>query len=267
MKIIVVDDEPLAMSGMVQEIKKILPECDIASFTNSSEALIMLSDDGFIPDVAFLDIEMPGIDGISLAKRFKDACPKTNIIFVTSYSQYALDAHSLHASGYLMKPVLAEDISRELDDLRTPVKTSSFRVRIQTFGNFDIFVDNTPLVFLRKKTKEALAYIVSKNGSSVTVAELAAAIWETREYNRSLQNQVQTVISDMMKTLRKAGVEDIIVKQRNSISVNVTKVNCDYYRFLKGDAAAVNAYMGEFMSNYSWAEMITGYLSNKINRR
>jgi two-component SAPR family response regulator len=262
MKIIVVDDELLAMRGMVQEIKKVLPECDIASFINSSEALTRLSVDGFIPDVAFLDIEMPGIDGISLAKKFKDACPKINIIFVTSYSQYALDAHSLHASGYLMKPVLAEDIRRELDDLRTPVSVPS-RVRIQTFGNFDIFVDNTPLVFFRSKAKEALAYIVSKNGSSVTVAELAAAIWEAREYSRSLQNQVQTVISDMMNTLRKAGAHDIIIKKRNNISIDVTMVDCDYYRFLKGDTAAVNTYMGEFMNSYSWAEMITGYLSNK----
>ena len=263
MKIIVVDDEPLALRGLVQEIKKVLPECDVAGFTDSSETLTKLSDDGFMPDVAFLDIEMPGIDGISLAKRIKDACPKTNIIFVTSYSQYALDAHSLHASGYLMKPVLAEDIRRELDDLRNPISAISSRVRIQTFGNFDIFVDNTPLVFIRAKAKEALAYIISKNGGSVTVAELAAAIWEAREYSRSLQNQVQTVISDMMNTLRKAGADDIIIKRRNNISVDVKKVDCDYYRFLKGDAAAVNAYMGEFMSNYSWAEMIAGYLSNK----
>ena len=263
MKIVVVDDEPLALRGLVQEIKKVLPECDAAGFTDPSEALAILKEDSLKPDVAFLDIEMPGINGIYLAKKFKDVYPKTNIIFVTSYSQYALDAHSLHASGYLMKPVLAEDIRRELDDLRTPVTAPPSRVRIQTFGNFDIFVDNIPLAFFRAKAKEALAYIVSKNGSSVTVAELAAAIWEAREYSRSLQNQMQTVISDMMNTLRKAGAGDIIIKKRNNISLDVTKVDCDYYRFLKGDAAAVNAYMGEFMSSYSWAEMITGYLSNK----
>ncbi len=263
MRIIVVDDEPLALRGLVQEIKKVLPECDVAGFTDSSEALMVLSDDHLAPDVAFLDIEMPGINGIYLAKKFKDVHPKTNIIFVTSYSQYSLDAHGLHASGYLMKPVLSEDIRRELDDLRTPVSAPPSRVRIQTFGNFDIFVDSKLLVFFRSKAKEALAYIVSKNGSSVTIAELAAAIWEARAYNRSLQNQMQTVISDMMNTLRKAEAHNIIIKKRNSISIDISKVDCDYYRFLKGDSAAVNAYMGEFMNNYSWAEMITGYLSNK----
>jgi two-component system LytT family response regulator len=262
MRIIAVDDEPLALRGLVQEIKKVRPEYDIASYTDPLVALEVLSNNGFIPDVVFLDIEMPGINGISLAKSIKDVCPKTNIIFVTSYTQYALDAYSLHASGYLIKPVLAEDILRELDDLRTLVSAPSSRIRIQAFGNFDIFVDSMPLVFARSKAKEAFAYIVSKNGGSVTVTELASVIWEARDYNRSLQNRTQTVISEMMKSLRMAGAGDIIIKKRNSISVDVTKVDCDYYRFLKGDAAAVNAYMGEFMNNYSWAEMITGYLSS-----
>jgi two-component system LytT family response regulator len=264
MRIIVVDDEPLALGGLVDEIKKAQPDCSMQSYTDPVAALEAVGGNAFTPDVAFLDIEMPGLSGISLAKRFKDACPKINIIFVTSYSRYALDAHSMHASGYLMKPVVAPDIRRELDDLRTPVFVASSRVRIQTFGNFDIFVDNTPLHFARSQAKEAFAYIVSRNGGSVTAAELAAVIWEeVKDYSRSMQNQIQTVISNMMKTLRQAGAADIIIKRQNSISLDVTKVDCDYYRFLKGDIDAVNAYMGEFMNNYSWAEMITGYLSNK----
>lgn len=263
MRILAVDDEPLALSGLTGEIKKAEQECDIAGFTDPVAALEELGKKDWKPDVVFLDIEMPGINGLMLAKYIKDICPKCNIIFVTSYSQYALYAHSLHASGYLMKPVLADDIRRELGDLRIPVPIPTSHVHIQTFGNFDIFIDNVPLSFTRSKAKEALAYIVSRNGSSVTTAELAAVIWEAMEYKRSLQNRTQTVISDMMKTLRETGAADIIIKRHNSISLDVTRVDCDYYRFLKGEAAAVNAYMGEFMSNYSWAEMITGYLSNK----
>lgn len=247
MRFYVVDDEPLALRGLVQEIKKVRPESDIFGFIDPEAVLKSLCGSGAAPDVVFLDVEMPGIDGISLAKSIKTTCPKANIIFVTSHAQYALDACSLHASGYLIKPVLPEDIRRELDDLRTPITAPSSRVRIQTFGNFDIFANNSPLVFARSKSKEALAYIVSKNGGSVTVAELAAVLWEARDYNRSLQNRTQTVISDMMKTLRTADCDNIIIKKRNSIFIDVTKVNCDYYRFLHGDAAAANAYMGEFM--------------------
>lgn len=264
MKILAVDDEPLALSGLLEEIKKAQPECDITGYTDPVAVLEALRKNAWIPDVVFLDIEMPVINGLMIAKCIKGACPQCNIIFVTGYSKYALNALNLHASGYLMKPVMAEDIRRELDDLRTPVFSSSSRIRIQTFGNFDIFVDNIPLVFTRSKAKEAFAYIVSRNGGSVTTAELATVIWEARDYNRSLQNRTQTVISEMMKALRAVCAEDIIVKRHNSISLDVKKVDCDYYRFLQRDAAAVNAYMGEFMNQYSWAEMIAGYLINKF---
>lgn len=263
MRILIVDDEPLALKGLAEEIKKVQLDCDIADFTDPATALETLEKECWKPDVVFLDIEMPEINGLTLAKCIKNLCPKCNIVFVTSYQQYALDAYSLHASGYLMKPVSEKDIQRELRDLRIPVIDSTLHIHIQTFGSFDIFVDGILLLFNRSKAKEALAYIVSRNGSSVTTAELAAVIWETKEYKRSLQNQIQTVISDMMKTLREARVADIIIKKHNSISLDVSRVDCDYYRFLKGDITAINAYMGEFMSNYSWAEMITGYLSNK----
>lgn len=264
MRILAIDDEPLALYGLMDEIKKVKQECDIIGFSDPVAALEELEQKAWKPDAVFLDIEMPGMNGLTFAKRMKNICPRCNIIFVTSYTKYALDAHGLHASGYLIKPVLAEDIRRELEELRIPVVASLARVRIQTFGNFDIFVDNIPLTFARAKAKEALAYIVSRNGGSVNAAELAAVIWEAMDYKKSLQNRTQTVISDMMKALREADAADIIIKKHNCISVDVRKVDCDYFRFLKGDVAAVNAYMGEFMNNYSWAEMITGYLNNKL---
>lgn len=262
MKILAVDDEPLALNGMVAEITKAQPGCDISSYTDPIGALALLEKRIWMPNAAFLDIEMPGIGGLTMATRIKTICPECNIIFATSYSQYALNALNLHASGYLIKPILAEDIRRELDDLRRPV-FSSPRIKIHTFGNFDVIVDNAPLHFARSKSKEALAYIVSRNGGSVTTAELAAVVWETRNYNRSLQNRTQTIISDMMKALRKADIADIIIKTHNNISLDVTKVDCDYYNLLKGDITAVNSYTGEFMTNFSWAEMIAGYLSNR----
>jgi two-component system LytT family response regulator len=68
---------------------------------------------------------------------------------LTGYSKYALNAHNLHASGYLMKPIVAEDIRKELNDLRITVSASPSCPHIQTFRNFDMFVDNTPIAFTR----------------------------------------------------------------------------------------------------------------------
>jgi len=66
----------------------------------------------------------------------------------------------------------------------------------------------------------------------------------------------------MRKALRDAGAEHVLIKQFNSLAVDPEKMNCDYYRFLDQDKDAIKSYrvIGEYMSNYSWAEMTRGLL-------
>lgn len=205
--------------------------------------------------------KMYGMNGIELALHFKMAFSKINLIFVTGFSEYAQDAFALRASGYITKPVTVERIQEELDNLRNPIQEKTARIRVQTFGNFEVFADNEPLKFHRSRTKELLAYLIDRKGAGVTMAELAAVLWEDREYNRSLQNQVQVHISDLLKTLRAANAAEMIVKKHNFISVDVRRFDCDYYRFLNGEVSVINAFTGEYMVNYSWAELTTGRLT------
>lgn len=267
MKIIIVDDEQPAVKTLMKILDKICPESEVTGFNSPSKALEFLEKNS--ADIAFLDIEMFGLNGIELAKRIKDKCKRINIIFVTGYSEYALDAVSLRASGYLMKPVTEQDVREELENLRNPIEKNiinSNRIRVQTFGNFDIFVDNEPLTFRRAKSKEILAYLVDKKGTGVTNAELAAILFEEKEYDRSLQKQMQVYISDLMKVLKEAGASDVVIKKYNSLSVNIDTFQCDYYDFLKMDVYAINSYMGEYMINYSWSEFTTGMLEEKYQK-
>jgi len=132
---------------------------------------------------------------------------------------------------------------------------------VQTFGNFDVFFHGKPLVFGRLKAKEAFAYLVDRKGSSVTTAEIASILWEDKEYDRSLQNQTQVIISSMMKVLKNNGIDYIIIKERNQIAVDKSRIKCDYYDYLNLDVSAVKSFIGEYMANYSWAEMTAGELS------
>ena len=84
-----------------------------------------------------------------------------------------------------------------------------------------------------------------------------------KEYNFSLQRQFQTVVSDLKKSLKKYNCACLIQRRRNSISVNITGLDCDVYRLLNGDETAGIWYRGEYMSNYSWAEVTAGYLAMK----
>ena len=258
MKIIAVDDERLAMENLVALIRQVEPEAEVSGFTRPADAFDYLSQNR--ADIALLDIEMGEYSGIELAGRCKKICPQVNIIFVTGYSQYMLDAFKLHASGYLMKPVRAADLRAEMDNLRHPVIQNTKRVRVQTFGYFEIFVDGQLLKFPRTKCKECLAYLIDRKGARVTYPDLSSILWEDKPYDRTVQNNTQKIISELMKALREVNVEDIIIKSRSDIAVETTLIDCDYYEALSGSTTQINRFAGEYMSNYSWAEFTLGEL-------
>ena len=258
--IIAVDDEPLALGLLVRSIQKACPTAQIIQFQSGHEALQFLESNRC--DVAFLDIHMRGIDGLALAKKIRELNPQCNLIFVTGYSEYTGDALSIHASGYIIKPVSAEAICAELEDLRHPVPLlPNTLLRIHCFGNFEVFsADGEPIKFNRTKAKELFAYLVYRKGSSCTTRELAAALFEDTEYSTKQMLYLQKIISSMMQTLREYNAANVIHKTYNAIALNDEVVDCDYYRFLKMDVPSINTYTGEFMTQYSWAEFVAGYL-------
>jgi len=171
---------------------------------------------------------------------------------------------SMAESMTLMKEKLTE-IESEASE--TPAVKTEKRIRVQCFGNFDVYVDGALLYFPRKKAKELFAYLIHKRGTSCTIKELVANLLEDREdkiESESINNQIQTFISVMMKVLRGVNAEDAIIKNFNSIAIDIDKVDCDFYRFLQGDPDAKNLYTGEYMSSYSWGETVAGYLDAKI---
>ena len=266
MKFIAVDDEQLALDYLVQQIRLIDPSYEVAGFTDPFEAMSFVKDHPV--EIAFLDIEMYGLNGIELAKRFKDQNPRLSIVFVTGFSQYAVDAFSVHACGYLLKPPTREAIAAEIDLAkgRQTLSPTGKRIRVQTFGSFEIFVDHTPVKFGRSKAKELLAYLVDRRGAVATVQELIGILYEDKDSDPSAGSLLRTLVSEMIHSLKAVGAADMVIKSRNQLSVDTTKFDCDFYNFLDGDVKAINSYFGEYMVNYSWAEFTTGFLDEKAKR-
>ncbi len=261
MRIIAVDDEKLALESLVSAISEALPEEMPMAFRKGNEALEMIRQTGC--DIAFLDIRMRNISGLALAKQIKEIAPHANIIFATGYSEYSLEAFRLYASDYLLKPVTPEQIRTAMQNLRNPVKVSERRIRIQCFGNFEVFADGVPVHFLRSKSKEILAYLTDRQGAACTMGQLMTVLWEEGPDTISRKSNLRNAISDLKQTLAALGGEDVIIKNRNSISLNCDAVSCDYFDFLNSVPYAVNRYRGEYMLQYSWAEMTTGLIHNK----
>ena len=262
MNILAIDDNVLALEELVSSIKEACPNDEIHSFSKPSELLDFAKENPC--DIAFLDIEMWGMNGIELAQKLKEIHGKANIVFVTGYSKYALDSYTVKASDYVMKPVTKEAVKEALENLRFPVKTEpDKRVRAQTFGNFEVFVDENPVLFTRSKTKELFAYLVSRKGAFCGNNEIIAVIRENKFDSPALQSHFRILVADLIKTLKSLKVEGIIIRKWKQLAVVPGKISCDFYDMLDGDAKAANSYAGEFMAQYSWAEIDAAYLENK----
>ena len=258
MKIICVDDEPLAVEYTLNQCEHISEIDEAKGFTDARQALDYLRDHP--ADIALLDINMPKIDGITLAARIKEMYPKMIVLFLTAYREYALDAYAVHAAGYLLKPVSLEKLAAEVRyalGVHAPVPK---HVEIRTFGGFDVYVDGKPVSFKLAKSKEILAYLVDKQGFGVSRAELCAAMWEDRLYDRRMQKHLDVYIRSLRDTLREYGTQEILQVERGILRVDPNAFDCDAYRFYAGDSEAINAYRGEYMSAYSWASMTEGIL-------
>lgn len=213
------------------------------------------------PDIVWLDIEMPGMNGLEMAAKIKGASPDSNIVFVTGYPEYAIDAFGMHVSGFVLKPVTEEKLREEIDNLRRPVvKKEDTLLRVQCFGNFEVFGRDGILKFTRSLSKEAFAYLVDRRGAGCTVGEICSVLWEDRQADKKLKSQCRVILAALKRDLTNAGAGDVLVKEWNTWGVDTSRISCDYYDFLKRDSVAVNSFRGEYMAQYSWAEMTVGRL-------
>lgn len=118
MTIVCVDDHSVMLNGTKRSVEQILPDASIVAFTNAGEALAFVKENGC--DVLISEIELCGMDGITLAKSVKQLNSKVNIIFLTVCDEkdYAKEVFRIKPSGYLLKPAKKEQLESELKSLR-----------------------------------------------------------------------------------------------------------------------------------------------------
>ena len=257
MIIIAVDDERYALENLVESIIKASPDAQIHRFRYPEDALTFAKEN--YADVAFLDVEMVGMNGVELAERLKLYHPDINIIFSTGYGYYRDAAFDLHASGYLTKPITPEKVKKELSNLRRPVRNLK-RVRIRTFGNFEVYLDGNPISFKYSKTKEMLAYLVDRQGALCTNGEIMAILFEDDNGHEAYFRSLRKDLTDVLET---AGCGEILSQQRGRIGINPELVDCDYFSWCAGKPSPGNVYLGEYMTQYSWSEYTNARLMNE----
>lgn len=133
MNILIADDHPMIVDDIKDELIQIVPKATFTCTTDPMEVLEIC--EHVIFDVVFMDIEMPGINGISLAKKILEKHSTTNIIYITGYEKYALQSYDTLASAFLIKPISTKKLRKAMNTLRYPVsEISEEMIRSQYSG-------------------------------------------------------------------------------------------------------------------------------------
>lgn len=267
MLIFVIDDEALLLTTESRVISEVRPDAELRSFQRAADALDCIRNEGLQPDVVFCDIQMPGLSGLEFAVRLRTASPASRVIFVTGYEQYALEAYRIHAHGYVLKPLDPERVAEELAYWSKPAAPeseqapkSAAKLTARCFGQFDVFWQGVPLSFERRKTKELLAYLIDKEGASSTAEEVSAALWEEEWDLKLTKNRIRVLVNDLRTTLDRIGMVDLLIRHSGNLAIRRDLLDCDYFRMLDGDSAALNSFDGQYMQQYPWAELTSGRL-------
>ncbi len=264
MKILAADDEKIALKNIVSVLEQVLPEAEILSF-RSGEALLE-APEASEAVIAFLDVEMRGISGVETAEKLKVLNPCINIIFTTGFSQYTGNAMALHASGYIMKPITVEKVQAELKELRFPLNRKQEggeehpKLRVQTFGDFEVFEGEKPLTFKYTKTKELLAYLIDRRGALCSIEQILSMLWEDEDDYMSHVSYFKNMRRDLQNEFERLGIPEAIAKKKGLLGVVPGYFQCDYFDWMEGKQDALDSYFGEYMSQYSWSENTHGLL-------
>ena len=244
MNLLLIDDEPLLLRKLERAVAEAVPGAKIHSFVNAKAGFEYAKTEKV--DVAFLDIQMRGVDGLKLAKELVALHSDTNIVFCTGYVEYALDAYSAYASDYLVKPISPGAIQKAMKQLRHPVEEHK-RVRFQCFGNFEAFCDDEPICFGLSRTKELLAYLVDRNGAECRAGECDAVLFE-EDSNNYYYHKLR---GDLIKKFSELGIMDCLRVTRGGLAINRDAVDCDYFDYKDGK---IQEKPTEYMTQYSFGE-------------
>ena len=251
---IAVDDEALMLGALVAAIEASPDITKVASFSDCEEALEFVKNNP--ADIAFLDINMRGMGGLSLAEKIIAVRPRCKIVFCTGYEEYAIPAFKLHASGYLMKPISAEDVQGEIDNIKGILQQEKL-LTVKCFGNFEVYAKNEAIAFKRLKTKELFAFLVDRNGAGMTAKQICAVLFQDDTDDTKNLVYLRQLVMDLKKTLKSVGAEAVLCHESPCYRIDTSLIKCDYISYLE---TGKPEFYGEYMTQYSWAEQTCAML-------
>ncbi len=213
MRALLVDDEPLALEYLKKKLEYDIGGVNVVGLCSNPYQVVGVAVKQR-PDVVFLDIHMPEMNGLELGEQLQAAVPHTEIVFVTGYDQYAVRAFELYALDYIMKPVRLDRLRLTVQRLRerlqedpeasgkakTPLFLCFNQLRVQLPG-----MEPQTLKWRTNKAQELFAYLLHHRERTVDRGTLIELLWPDFDVSRATQ-QLYTTIYHIRQTLSKVGL-------------------------------------------------------------
>lgn len=252
MKTILVDDMLLDMQ--LFELKcRDMPDFEIVGKFTDPLAAIAYARENTV-DFALLDIDMPGMNGMELARQLRLIRSDVIIVFVTAHPKFAVDALKMKADYIVFKPFDRDDIIDVMERAKLFRQRQKKRFYFHTFGAFDMLIDGKPVKFRSGKAKELMALCVWRSGRPVSIYEMVECLWGEDAADAPEKTGYRRAIKELADTLKSYDAENLLLRERGSVRVDVSQCDSDYQAMLGGDREAACRFQGGFMEQYSWAE-------------
>ena len=259
MNVLAVLENEAAQLPMMQMLSAMEPEANLMCFGSSLPALAAARQ--YEIDVAVIDTVLPELSGLDFGRYLQELYPNVNLIYISSDRSTGFDALRQHASGILPKPIVETELRRELDELRYPqTAKGGKRLFAQTFGNFELFADGKPVAFKYTKTKEIVAVLINNRGAQTSNGEIIACLWEDDGDPEKKSSYLSNLRQDLQNTFTKLKLNGVILKQGGSLAIATDRIECDLYDWLEKKQESRYHYLGDYMNQYSWPEVMHAQL-------
>lgn len=232
-KVMLVDHEQPILRTLESFIKdyKIIEVCGI--YTEPMEAIDELQK--IKPDLVLLDTDFFPIDGIDIATKMIQLCPNTNIIFITAYDSYTVNALELYSLDYVLKPLIKESFDATLQKAMKRIGIPQFNfnniVRITCFGDFKIGFDGQePIKWRTEKTKDLFLFLLFNMNREVSKERIVNVLWPDTEIEKSM-HYLHNGVYYIKKTLDEYGVNREQISISGGYILNINHVEYDVQIF------------------------------------
>ena len=261
--IICVDDEQLALDNFRLTVENMQGVETIQLFQSGQKALEWAKTHEV--NAAFLDMEMASMHGLQLARELHAINENIAVVFVTAFSQFALEAFATDAVGYILKPYTREDVRKELRKVARYQPVATQNVIITTIPFFSVRVDGREVRIPSSKCKEMLAFFVDRAGVAASAGDIISCLWPERANDEATGTLLRVTYNRLFRLLEDAGIGHILVSKNRQRWLVKESIDCDLYRILDGDLEVGKTYAGEYLREYSWAESTNARLTKLLN--